>query len=141
MIMLTNVFPIQVFSNLMWIIWMCNESNDGMWIDWKQDRSRYIDWSLQMSDIIEYIWWIWIFYWMWYWCIYWMSWLFQWFIILLWSKCWSLFNWNIEIWKREWYHGWKRWIERNWIVIHSEEGILIIHQIPFIFEYMNLLID
>lgn len=39
------------------------------------------------------------------------------------------------------YHGWKRWIERNWIVIHSEEGILSIHQIPFIFEYMNLLID
>lgn len=77
MIMLTNVFPIQVFSILMWIIWMCNESNDGMWIDWKQDRSRYINWSLQMSDVIEYIWWIWIFHWMWYWCIYWMSWLFQ----------------------------------------------------------------
>ena len=33
MIMLTNVFPIQVFSNLMWIIWMCNELNDGMRID------------------------------------------------------------------------------------------------------------
>ena len=26
-------------------------------------------------------------------------------------------------------------------MIHSEEGILSIHQIPFIFESMNLLID
>ena len=26
-------------------------------------------------------------------------------------------------------------------MFHSEEGILSIHQIPFIFEYMNLLID
>lgn len=124
----------------MWIIWMCNESNDGMWIDWKQDRSQHIDWSLQMSDIIEYIWWIWIFHSMWYWCIYWISWLFQWFIIFLWSKCWSLFNWNIEIEKRMiWYHGWKRWIERNWIVISFwRRNIEYIHHFIKFHLYLNI---
>ena len=106
---------------------MFNESNDGMWIDWKQDRSQYIDWSLQMSNIIEYIWWIWIFHSMWYWCIYWISWLFQWFIIFLWLKCCSLFNWNIEIEKRmidiidESDES-----KETELWFHSEEGILSI---------------
>ena len=59
MIMLTNVFPIQVFSNLMWIIWMCNELNDGMRIDsikhgydMKSDSTMYSSNSIDINITI-----------------------------------------------------------------------------------------